>query len=245
MSYLKDLQQKKSLDELENRTKEIIVNPYEFEYQNNILAENIDEFNKYVKLYEHEKLIKDIFSSLKSEDMVDKRILIGDALFKRYSDAIEDYASVHCCLAGFNQSVAELVIAFVIEQNLKDELSVYIDKRKHILNCAMSGVIENLSEYMDIFAWESSTQLFNNYECRLKPTLYNKVEAAFNDHRDYAYTESSSYVGETPFWDVIKLDLDYIISMGESAKELMQHQRENWLSQEATKNNNNEGSRAE
>lgn len=224
MSYLKNPKQKISLNEIKDELKNLIINPYEFKYRDDVLVENLEEFNKYIKLDEHKKLINDIFSSLKAEDSVDKRILIVEALFKRYSDAIKDYASVHGCLSGFNNGVAELAIAFIIEYNLKDEFYDYTDKRKHGLICAMSGVIETLSEYMDIFAFDSGSELFNNFNNEFKPTLYNKVEAAFNDSNDYYYTESSSYVGKTPHWDLTKRELDFIISGGEYQKSLMQKQ---------------------
>lgn len=176
MSYLKNPKQKISLNEIKDELKNLIINPYEFKYRDDVLVENIEEFNKYIKLDGHKKLINDIFSSLKAEDSVDKRILIVEALFKRYSDAIEDYASVHCCLSGFNNAVAVLAIAFIIEHNLKDEFYDYTDKRKHGLICAMSVLIEALSEYMDIFAFDSGSELFNNFNNEFKLTLYNKVQ---------------------------------------------------------------------
>lgn len=224
MSYLKDAKQKTSLDKIEDSVEKITINPYDFKYLDDNIFENVEEFGHYIKLDEHEKLLKDIFSSLKSEEVVDKRILIAEALFKRYNAAINSHGSVHGCLSGVNKSVAELAIAFIIEHDLKDEFYAYADKRKHGLICAMSVLIENLIEYMDIFAFDSGSELFNNCNNEFKPTLYNKVEAAFNDGNDYYYTESSSYVGKTPYWDLAKRELDYIISGGEYQKSLMQKQ---------------------
>lgn len=210
-SFLNRTQKPVLLEKIERNIDECInTNPYYFKYIWDNLGENLEEFNKYVKLDERKQSIKDLLNSLVSDEKVDKRVLLVNSAFESYAEKIESYAGLHGHIGGLYEYIAMVSIAFILKQNLEDKYKEYICENKHTLICASKGLVEDFEAYIDSFTLDTEER-FNPYI--YIGSLYKKIQEANADETKYSDAGNVASQISLPLWDLTKFNLDHIIDM--------------------------------